>query len=115
MYIETNGQRYPCTYAVVGGDPVCLTLPEGVPETLGETVGLYQDDGFEMLVIAVGDYQRREVTGGTLVLTNQPEPEPSPKPDPVPDPESSLTERLAAVEADQAALAAALERGLSDG
>lgn len=83
MYIKTNNQQYRCTgVPTLSGDPLRLTLPDGGPETCGDTVGLYQDGGFLLRELDVSGYARREMQGTTLVITNQPEAEPAPEPEP---------------------------------
>lgn len=77
MYIKTNENTYPCGgfYPSVG--EVRFRLDgDDLPETLGETVELCQDDGFVMAAVTVADYERWEIAGNTLVLTNRPVPEP---------------------------------------
>lgn len=86
MYIKTNNNVYPC----VGYDSGPWTFSEArfrltgdaLPEALGETVELYQDDGFLVVSQRVADYARWELAGHTLVLTNRPVPEPVPEPEP---------------------------------
>lgn len=86
MYIKTNNQTYPCGGFYPSWDEVRYRLTgESLPETLGETVELCQDDGFVLATKTVGDYQRWELAGNTLVLTNRPIPEPVPDPEPVAD------------------------------
>ena len=82
MYIKTNSQQYRCTGATLTGDPLRFNLPDGGPETCGDTVGLYGEDGFLLRELDVSGYARREMQGTTLVITNQPEPEPVPAPEP---------------------------------
>ena len=84
MYIETNKQQYRCTGATLSGDPLRFTLPDGGPESCGDTVGLYQDDGFLLRELDVSGYTRKAMQGSTLVITNQPEPAPTPEPGPAP-------------------------------
>lgn len=86
MYIKTNNKVYPC----VGYDSRPWTLSDArfrltgdaLPAELGDTVELYQDDGFLLVTKTVADYARWEVEGHTLVLTNRPVPEPVPAPNP---------------------------------
>jgi hypothetical protein len=82
MYIETNKQQYRCTGATLSGDPMRFTLPDGGPESCGDMVGLYQDDGFLLRELDVSGYTRKGMRGSTLVITNQPEPAPTPEPGP---------------------------------
>lgn len=92
MYIETGGQRYPCTGAPsLEGDTLRLVLPEGGPELDGGPAGvlrLCMDDGFVMRELNVSGYLRWEMAGDTLVITNEPVPAPAPEPEPV---ESGMT------------------------
>lgn len=82
MYIATNNKTYPCS-GYRSGDEVRIRLTgESLPETLGETVELCQDDGFVMDTVTVADFARWEMAGNTLVLTNRPVPEPVPDPGP---------------------------------
>lgn len=83
MYVMTNGQRYACAGFRDAGDEARLTLSgDALPESLGETVELYQDDGFLLASKTVADYERWEMAGHTLVLTARPVPEPVPEPEP---------------------------------
>lgn len=87
MYIKTNDQRYRCTGTpVLSGETLRFTLPDGGPEELGATVGLYQEDGFPLREVDVSGYLRWEMAGDTLVITNLPKAEPV-EPGPVPEPE----------------------------
>lgn len=84
MYIETGGRRYPCTgRPVMEGETLRFTLPEGGPEALGDTVGLYTDEGFALHPpVDVTGYAQWEMQGDTLIITNAPEPGPAPEPEP---------------------------------
>ena len=83
MYVMTNGQQYPCVGFKDAGDEVRLILSgDALPESPGETVELYQDDGFLLASKTVADYERWEMAGHTLVLTNRPVPEPVPESEP---------------------------------
>lgn len=97
MYIETNSYRYRCIgYPVIDGETLCFTLPEGGPDTLGPTVGLYADDGFELHPpVEVGKFLRWGMEGDNLVITNKLEPEPIPEPEPVPPITEITTDQLA--------------------
>ncbi len=73
MYIETNKQQYRCTGATLSGDPLRFTLPDGGPESCGDTVGLYQDDGFLLRELDVSDWGVRlhcaaEIPPGAVLL-----------------------------------------------
>lgn len=89
MYIETNGAVYPCVgYRPPAVHPeaekeTCFLLAgEDMPEVLGETVELRQDDEFLLATVVVADYARWAVEGHTLVLTDRPVPVPQPDPEP---------------------------------
>lgn len=85
MYIKTNGKNYPCVGYSPGEDEVRYRLAgDDLPEAPGETVELCQDDGFVLATQAAADYERWELDGSTLVLTNRPVPEPTPEPEPEP-------------------------------
>lgn len=83
MYINTNGQAYPCVGYHPGAEQVTFDLKEAAPAQLGDTVELCQDDGFVLATHTVADYARYEAVGKRLTLTNRPVPEPMP--DPAPD------------------------------
>lgn len=80
MYIKTNNNVYPCAgYDVHSGAfaTTCFRLTgDTLPETIGETVELYQDDDFLLATCTVADYTRWTLEGRTLVLTNRPVPTP---------------------------------------
>ncbi len=83
MYIKTNGKTYPCASYAPGELETRYRLTgEAMPETLGETVELYRDDGFVLATQRVADYARWELAGGALTLTNRPVPGPAPEPEP---------------------------------
>lgn len=85
MYIKINNHNYPCGGYVHGGDEVRYSLTgDNLPETLGETVELFQDNDFLMATVTVADFARWAVEGNTLVLTDRPVPEPVPEPEPEP-------------------------------
>lgn len=80
MYIKTNDTSCPCVgYAQREGLAV-FRLGGEAPETLGETVELYQDNGFLLATQTVADYLRWELSGGTLLLTDTPAPGPGEEP-----------------------------------
>ena len=113
MYIETNGQRYRCTGTpMLEGDPLRFCLPDGGPGELGETVGLYTDDGFLLREIDVSGYARHERTGNTLIITSQPVSVPGPEPEPAPA-EMTLEEATAEMVADHEYRLSLVELGLS--
>lgn len=85
MYIKTGEIEYPCVGYHAWEDTIRYTL-EAAPAELGETVGLYGDDGFELVTHRVAEWLRWEVQGNALVLTNLPVPEPGPPPEPVEPP-----------------------------
>lgn len=115
MYLETNGQRYRCTGTpTLTGDPLRFTLPEGGPETLGETVELYTDGGFLLRAVDVSGYARHGMEGETLVITSRPEPAPAPEPEPAPA-EMTLEEATAELVADHEYRLSLLELGLGEG
>lgn len=51
----------------------------GLTELTGP-VTVYADNGFELRTITPGDYLRQEITDGSWLLTNVPEPQPQPEP-----------------------------------
>lgn len=86
MFLETKNRRYRCTGSpVLNGETLRFTLPDGGPEELGATVGLYQDDGFVLREIDVSGYLRWEMAGDVLVITNLPKEEPVVPPAPEPE------------------------------
>lgn len=94
MYIETNYQRYRCVgVPALEGDKLRFALPDGGPEELGATVGLYQDGGFLLREIDLSGYLRWEMADGTLIITNLPKAEPvTPPPAPEPTPAEMTAE-----------------------
>lgn len=84
MYIKTNSAQYPCAGYQCGPVSVSFVLPDSVPETLGETVELWAEDGFLMASQRVADCLRWEVSGNCLILTNAPETPTAPEPEPAP-------------------------------
>lgn len=99
MYVITNGQQYPCVGFRITEDEVRLTLSgDDVPSALSDMVRLHQDDGYMLRCLTVADYERWEMAGRTLVLTNRPMPEPSPEPEPMaptPTVEDAMLDMLA--------------------
>lgn len=115
MYIKTNGQRHRCTGTpTLTGDPLRFTLPDGGPETLGETVELYTDEGFLLRAVDVRGYARSAMQGDILVITSQPEPAPAPEPEPAPG-GMTLEEATAELVADHEYRLSLLELGLGEG
>ena len=113
MYLETNSQRFRCTgIPTLEGDPLRFCLPDGGPEELGGTVGLYTDDGFLLREVDVSGYARHERTGDTLVITNQPVPVPGPERSPAPA-GMTLEEATAEMVADHEYRLSLVELGLS--
>ena len=109
MYLTYNGVDYPCkckpakTMAYRG-------LPEDFPfPTEGEIV-LCANDGFVLRKDNAIDYLRQAFDGGVLVLTNEPEREvvEEENADYTENRAPSLAERVAALEANSAALEDAL-------
>lgn len=92
MYINTNGQTYPCVGYHPGAEQVTFILQGAAPAQLGDTVELCRDDGFVLATHTVADYSRHEAAGERLSLTNRPVPEPMPDPEPEPEPEPEPTE-----------------------
>lgn len=86
MYIKTNNNVYPCVGYNVGpwtfSDARFRLMGDELPAELGDTVELYQEDGFLLVTKTVADYARWELAGNTLVLTDRPLPEPVPEPEP---------------------------------
>ena len=73
MKLITNNQEYACSGRRGGANSVRFTLPDGVPETLGETVTLTADNGFVLCEDNVGAWLRWYTAPDVLVLTNVPE------------------------------------------
>lgn len=82
MYIQTNDTNYPCVGYGANETLAVFRLAGEAPAEPGETVALYQDDGFLLAEHAVADYLRWELSDGTLILTNAPAPEPGAEPEP---------------------------------
>ncbi len=113
MYIVTKGQRFRCTGTpTLEGDPLRFCLPDGGPGELGDTVGLYTDDGFLLREIDVSGYARHERTGNTLMITSQPVPVPGPERSPAPV-GMALEEATAELVADHEYRLSLVELGLS--
>lgn len=89
MYIRTNETNYPCVGYGANETMAVFQLADDAPETLGETVELYQDDGFLLAGHTVADYLRWEASAGALILTNAPvvEAEETPAPEVEPEPD----------------------------
>lgn len=83
MYITINNTHYPCTGYAPRGDTVTFSGVEGLELPVRGTVTLYADDGFELTMQDAGAYLRQIYEGGTLTLTNKPEPIPEPMPEPL--------------------------------
>lgn len=112
MYIKTNGRRYRCTgVPALEGEELRFLLPDGGPEALGETVGLYDDGGFLLREMDVRGYAWHEMAGDVLVITNRPEPVPVPEPEPAPA-EMTLEEATAEMVADHEYRLSLLELGI---
>lgn len=75
MKILTDGKQYRCTDYRVSKQGAWYALPDGVPKTLGDTVTLQDDGGFELAIQTVGGYRRWYTTERALVLTNTTEEE----------------------------------------
>lgn len=76
MYIRTKGTDYPCAGYTAREGLAAFRLEGQLPGRLGETVTLCRDDGFVLAEHTVADYLRWAAEGGTLILTDEPEPEP---------------------------------------
>lgn len=99
MYIKTNNKVYPCVGYDSGSgtfsDARFRLTGDALPAEPGETVELYQDDGFLLATQTVADYARWELEGHTLVLTNRPVTEPVLAPDPVePPPQPTVQDAM---------------------
>ena len=69
-------------------------------------IQMYRDDGFLMAEDDTGDYARQTYAGGTLTMTNVPEPEAPEEPG---EPAPTLDQRVTTLEADTAELGEALD------
>lgn len=98
MYIKTNDINYPCKGYGTNETMAVFRLAGDAPETLGETVELYQDDGFLLAGHTVADYLRWEASAGALILTNAPVVEPEETPTPEVEPEPDLRQLRADVD-----------------
>lgn len=76
MYIKNNNARYPCTGRDYSSASVSFTGCEGLPEAVSGTVELCNNSGFVLASYDTADYLRTVVEGGTLTLTDEPEPVP---------------------------------------
>ena len=85
MYIKYKNKQYHCGCRP-GETMVYSGLPEDFPAPVDGEIVLCRDDGFEMRRDSAADYIRQTFEGGTLTLTNLPEPEPAPDPEPAPEP-----------------------------
>lgn len=77
MYLIYNDQTYP-DIRVLSTSTSARFVGEsltGLTELTGP-VTVYADNGFELRTIAPGDYLRQEITDGSWLLTNVPEPQP---------------------------------------
>lgn len=95
MYLIINNARYTAKrrYRPKGKDEVKYLGVTPEPEDISGAVKLYRDDGFLMCTDSAGDYARREYSGNTLTLSNEPEPVET---EPV-EPEASTDEILNAL------------------
>lgn len=78
MYLIINGAQYTCSrrYRPKGKDEVKYFGVTPEPEEISGEVALYRDDGFLMCTDSTDSYERREFSGSTLTLSNEPIPEP---------------------------------------
>lgn len=97
MYIKTNETNYPCVGYTQREGLAVFQLRDEAPETAGETVELYQDDGFLLAAHTVTDYLRWELSGSALILTDTPVSEPGEEPEPG-EPEPDLRQLRADVD-----------------
>ncbi len=81
MYIKYQGKDYGCTCRPRANEITYSRLPEDFPVPVSGEITLCAEDGFVMRTDTVEDYLRQTFSGGTLVLTNEPEPEPAPEPE----------------------------------
>jgi hypothetical protein len=100
MKIAVNGTDYRCTGRPSLCDPIRFNLPDGQPDpaTLGGTIRLLANDGFELATVNVAEYAWAYIDGTSLVLTNAPEPEPVEPEEPEPQPDPITTLQLAVAE-----------------
>ena len=90
MYLLIGKDTFSCSRRKVSGDKQTITYwgVEPDPGTVTGTVEMFSDSGYRLSTDSAGDYARQTYSGGTLTLTNLPEP---PEPEP---PEPSDTEVL---------------------
>ena len=74
MYIKINDAKYPCGDVREAGGGVVFPGVTGLDKPPMGVITLYRDDGFEMRADDAGAYKRVLLEGGTLTLTNEPEP-----------------------------------------
>jgi len=77
MYVTINGSHYPCTGYSSGPQGATFTGLTGL--TAAPTSGsitLCSDEDFPLAQVSVKDWARQLLEGGTLTLTNEPEPVP---------------------------------------
>ena len=116
MKLINNNERLAVLNAAIGTDTNRYTLAQ-TPADIGESVRLETDTGMALRTDAVQDWLRHYLDGGTLVLTNLPEPVPEPVPEPpAPTLEEVRAGKLAELnDACTAAIAAGCDVTLSDG
>lgn len=99
MYIEYNGNKYPCKADVVTDvSAKYWNLPEDFPAPVEGEVILCADDDFELRRDNSADYLRQTFEGGVLTLTNAPEPVPAEPSEPEPTADDVLNALLGVTE-----------------
>lgn len=91
MYLMINETRHgvKSRYKPKGRDEVKFLGVTPAPEEVGGVIAMYRDDGFLLSEDDAGAYERREVVGSVLTLSNEPVPVPV-------EPEPDETEQMAA-------------------
>lgn len=97
MYITYNDKNYPCSCRP-SDTMIYSGLPDDFPAPATGEITLCADDGFVMRTDNASDYLRQTFEDGVLTLTNEPEPvEPEEPTEPV-EPQSTLGDRVSALE-----------------
>lgn len=95
MYLEINGAKYTCFRRITKKDTIKYLSVTPVVEDITGIAKLYRDDGFLLCEDNLDSYERKNMAGTCLVVTNAPEPAPI-------DPTITVEYRLSAVEENKA-------------
>lgn len=98
MYLMINNARHECSRRIVSSDTIKYLAVTPSVEDISGKAQLFRDDGFLMAEDNLDSFERKSMTGNTLVVTNAPEV--------TEEPRLSIESRVAAIEE-------AIERGLS--